>query len=274
MSDICDSFGRAASTYDAYAGVQEIVARRLMDRLAPAFDDAGAGKRILEIGAGTGLLTMHLLEKYPKASFLITDLGPDMLNVCQGKVEVWNADHPVEALRSSHIDFRILDGQDISSGLSSAENQGPFDLIASSMTAHWFRDPIAAFKIWQEHLAPGGEIICAMPGKDNFSLWKNHLKECGLDFGGRDDLPDVLPGQAYQDNITIYYKSFRAFCIMLDKTGAGTPKKGYIQPELVDLFNAARGYQEKNNRTFPGDWDIRYGRLLRNSALSSLEYGG
>jgi SAM-dependent methyltransferase len=276
MRTISTAFGAAASTYDAYAGVQETVARNLMERLAPSFDDAGAGKRILEIGAGTGLLTMQLLEKYPNASFLITDVSQDMLDTCQGKVTVWDSDHPIEALRSSRIEFRILDGQDITSGLAGLQDvgAGPFDLIASSMTAHWFSDPIRSFEIWQKHLSPNGQIIYAIPGKDNFSWWKNHLKGCGLDFGGRVDLPDVLPGQAYQDNITICYKSFRAFCIMLDKTGAGTPKEGYIKPDLADLLNAARGYQEKNNRTFPGDWDIRYGRLFRNSALLSPEYGG
>jgi len=276
MRTISTAFGGAASTYDAHAGVQETVARHLMERLAPSFDGAGAGKRILEIGSGTGLLTMQLLEKYPEASFLITDVSQDMLNVCQEKVAAWDSGHPIEALRPSRMAFRILDGQDITSGLAGLQDvgAGPFDLIASSMTAHWFSDPIRAFEIWQKHLAPGGRIICAMPGKDNFGNWRDFLLNNGLDFGGRDDLPDTLLGQRYQDKMNYDYGDFKGFRDMLKMTGAGTPKRGYSPPDPRRLTQVADQYKSSCGGHFHIMWDIRYLELFPDSSLFSLGYGG
>ena len=39
--------------------------------------------KVLDLGAGTGLFSEHILSKYPKAEFLLSDLAPKMLEVAK-----------------------------------------------------------------------------------------------------------------------------------------------------------------------------------------------
>ena len=83
MSGIFDSaqvrrsFGRAASSYDAHAILQQEVQTRLQERL----DDAGlAPLRIVDVGSGTGRGTEALRKRYPKSQTIALDLALPMLH--------------------------------------------------------------------------------------------------------------------------------------------------------------------------------------------------
>ena len=77
---IREVFDRSARTYDR--------ARR---QLVPCFDDfyealvsqlpfeTGAGPRILDLGAGTGLLSLFVSERFPNADLVLLDASPEML---------------------------------------------------------------------------------------------------------------------------------------------------------------------------------------------------
>lgn len=43
--------------------------------------------KILDIGAGTGLLTKFLLEKYPEAEFTLIDMSEEMLKVAKSRFD-------------------------------------------------------------------------------------------------------------------------------------------------------------------------------------------
>ncbi len=86
MSGIFDTahvrraFGRAASSYDAHAVLQDEVGERLRERL----DDVGlAATRILDVGSGTGRGTAALRKRFPEAQAIALDLALPMLHAAR-----------------------------------------------------------------------------------------------------------------------------------------------------------------------------------------------
>lgn len=91
MSGIFDTaqvrraFGRAASSYDAHATLQDEVRLRLQERL----DDAAlTPARILDVGSGTGRGTASLRKRYPQAQTIALDLAMPMLHAAN-KHRTW-----------------------------------------------------------------------------------------------------------------------------------------------------------------------------------------
>lgn len=83
-------FSRHAKHYDRYADVQADMADTLIDLLSEAgrvgrFD---GGMTILEIGCGTGRLTVELLRRFPGAELTAVDLVPEMIELAQQRVRI------------------------------------------------------------------------------------------------------------------------------------------------------------------------------------------
>lgn len=74
--------------------------------------------KILDLGAGTGLLTRFVLEKYPKANFTLVDIAEDMLKVARKRFENY-----------SNVKFKI---EDYRKGI----NDEKYDFIISAMSIH------------------------------------------------------------------------------------------------------------------------------------------
>ncbi|MGB0132745.1 malonyl-ACP O-methyltransferase BioC [Dokdonella sp.] len=86
MSGIFDTgqvrraFGRAASSYDSHAVLQDEVQQRLQERL----DDLHvAPKTILDVGSGTARGTARLRKRYPHAQTIALDLALPMLRAAR-----------------------------------------------------------------------------------------------------------------------------------------------------------------------------------------------
>lgn len=86
MSGIFDShhvrraFGRAATSYEAHAALQDEVQARLQERL----DDLPfKPQRILDVGSGTARGTAALRKRYPKAQSIALDLALPMLRAAR-----------------------------------------------------------------------------------------------------------------------------------------------------------------------------------------------
>ena len=73
-------FNQVADRYDAYAHVQQSILK-----WAQPFIHSASECHILEMGAGTGLFTEHLLSLQAQ-SILATDASPRMLAQCQ---KIW-----------------------------------------------------------------------------------------------------------------------------------------------------------------------------------------
>ena len=101
--------------------------------------------KILDLGAGTGLLTSYLHNKYPNGDFILLDLSEEMLNIARTRFENVPGFHYVVA------DYL------------KQEFEGHFDIVVSSLSIHHLEHHHKRYlyeKIYQ-HLNPGGVFINA-----------------------------------------------------------------------------------------------------------------
>ncbi|TLU82956.1 MAG: class I SAM-dependent methyltransferase [Chlorobium sp.] len=100
---------------------------------------------VLDLGAGTGLLSMLISERFPRACFTLVDISGDMLMKARERF----------AGQSSRFSFLVKD--------YSAELQGSFDLVVSALSIHHLEDERKAelFRSVYSVLGPEGMFINA-----------------------------------------------------------------------------------------------------------------
>jgi SAM-dependent methyltransferase len=104
---------------------RRVVLRRILDRLPV---DREAPVRILDIGAGYGVLTRELLESFPQSTVALVDLSPRML------------EHARSRLADSSNRLRIVEADFRDAGWTNGVD-GPFQIVASAMAVHNVRYP-------------------------------------------------------------------------------------------------------------------------------------
>jgi SAM-dependent methyltransferase len=128
----------------------EPYARDLAARLAPL-----GVQRVLELAAGTGVLTRHLARVLdPRATLVATDLNPQMIEQARQR----GTDRPV--------DWQVADA------LSLAFEDGSFDLVVCQFGAMFFPDKARAWVEAKRVLRPGGRLV--------FSVW-DRIERNGFD---------------------------------------------------------------------------------------------
>ena len=102
------------------------------------------GEKVLDIGCGTGLLSLKFLEKADCIIYGI-DNSSEMLEIFKEKIKELNL------------------ADKISLGLEDAENidvgDGEFDIIASTVTLHHVKEKYPVIKKIYELLKPGGRLL-------------------------------------------------------------------------------------------------------------------
>jgi len=147
QSDIGAVFGRAAASYDA--------GRR---RLIPCFDEfyaaalelvteaAPPGARILDLGAGTGLLTALVADTRPDCDFTLTDLSEEMMDRARARF----ADRP------DSVHFRAMNHLDL-------DETAAYDVVMSALSIHHLEDDgkRRLYAACARALKPGGRFVNA-----------------------------------------------------------------------------------------------------------------
>jgi tRNA (cmo5U34)-methyltransferase len=145
--DLKSAFDAAAPAYD-----------RLRRQLIPCFDDLygsavemlpfppRSAPRILDLGAGTGLLAERLLARWPRARLVLVDLSEEMLDRARRRF----------AGRERSVEVRA--GDYLGDPLG-----GPFDAVVSALSIHHLPDPAkrALFRRAFSALRPGGWFVDA-----------------------------------------------------------------------------------------------------------------
>ena len=227
-------FARHAGSYERHARLQRAIAGKLADHL-PVLDRP----RVLEIGCGTGFLTRHLLERYPSAHTLVTDIAPEMVAVCRANFS-----------GAANARFEVLDGEAPPDGAR-------FDLIASSMVLQWFDDPAAGLERLRARLAPGGLLLYAASGPGFLAEWSGAIRELG--FTLEDPRTGALPGIFSEERDAIDYGSARALLAELHGTGAARPLGPGKRLTPHRLREAMAAFDKRHRGV--ATWHVIYGRL-------------
>jgi len=233
---IAARFGARVADYDRHAGLQSAVA----ERLAGFLPDDGVSS-VLEVGCGTGLLTRHLLRRYPGARFTVTDIAPGMVSRCRETLGITD---------DSNIRFRVMDGE-------RPDFAGPYDLIALSMTAQWFREPARALDHLSMMLVPNGTLHYATLAPGGFPQWRESLAALGL-ADGFIDMPE-LQGTHHVETLDIDYGSALGFLSALKGIGATAPRSGYKPLSAGAMRRVLRHVQAKHVGRMT--WRIAYGKI-------------
>jgi tRNA (cmo5U34)-methyltransferase len=145
-----EKFNQGASSYDQQ---RKHIIPCLEDLYRITTDLAtvtGSQVEILDLGAGTGLLTSYLHERYPQGHFTLLDLSEEMLEVARARM---NNDS-----LEKDSNFSFIVGNYLKHDFG-----GTFDIVVSSLSIHHLEHQDKEFlyqKIYQ-HLNPGGVFINA-----------------------------------------------------------------------------------------------------------------
>jgi tRNA (cmo5U34)-methyltransferase len=134
----------------------------------------GAAPHILDLGAGTGLLAGHVLDRWPRARLVLLDLSTDML------------DRARERFAGRGVRVEIRAGDYLSEPLG-----GPYDAVVSALSIHHLPDAgkRLLFRRAFAALRPGGRFADAdnvlapspaLAARDR-ALWIARVRESGIE---------------------------------------------------------------------------------------------
>jgi tRNA (cmo5U34)-methyltransferase len=181
----------------------EEMTERLAEYLPP---DAG---RVLELGCGTGNLSLRLAARYPGAAITVVDASPEMVELTRARIA---EAHPDVAARGRFIVARFEE-------LEIAPES--VDLVTSAISLHHVIDKGALFRAVRRMLAPGGTFRFAdqMWGatEANAALnWQRWLDFCRLPGNCTEEEIESLVAHARAHD---HYEPVAAHLRMLEDAG-------------------------------------------------------
>ncbi len=261
-SRVRKSFDRQAVFYDETVDVQKRVVEQLAAQLHETVGSNMPG-RVLDVGAGTGMLIRQIRTLYPGALLVGLDQAAGM-----GSCGIAGSQGRVGVARVTG------DGESLPFADSS------FDLVLSTSTFQWLNSLDMAFLEIGRVLAPGGSFRFALFGGQ--TMWE--LKHCyrkALAETGRleedrshrffsvDEVADALCRAAFGESRihstleTEYYDSVQALLMALRRIGAGNASTGGrrgLQSRKV-MRRMSEIYQEEfgGERRIPVTYEVIWG---------------
>lgn len=168
----------AAAIFDAQAGRYDELRRRLIPPFDAFYTTAvqalalvpGSPLRILDLGAGTGLLSGMVRREHPDAELVLLDGAPAML------------DRARHTLGDTNTTYRVAD-------LREPLPAGRFDAVISALAIHHLQDPDKRDLFARVHdtLQPGGVFVnaeqIAAPNEKLQDYYRQWHREASLELG-------------------------------------------------------------------------------------------
>ena len=149
-----------ARGYEDAAAIQAAVAEGLALRIAGL--TLRPSPRILEIGCGTGFLTLALRRRIAPGPMIASDIAPAMALRARDRLR-----------GEADLSVLVMDGERpcLAPG---------FDLVCSSLAAQWFEDLPGALVRLAGLLAPGGLLAVTTLAEGTFREWRAAHEALGL----------------------------------------------------------------------------------------------
>ena len=187
-------FGSMAESYDslihrAVPRYDEMIAR-LLDYLPPD------PRRVLELGCGTGNLSLRLAKTFPVADLTLVDGSAEMILLVRSRIDESRSD---SSSRISYVEarFEALDLPPRS-----------FDLVVSSISLHHVEDKAALYQRIRALVPAGGRFCFAdqirgEPESNHRLNWERWLDFCReTDHCTPDEIESLLQHAAAHDHYT------------------------------------------------------------------------
>jgi len=142
-----DTLFQNPDQYEKHSTIQRTQADYLLWRLDQFIDNRDLiPSRILDIGCGSGALTVNIVEEYPTANVIGIDESEAQIQ----KAENDHAHPQVEYKMADIVEYQSPD---------------PFDVVLSNSTMHWIQEQDAAYENIYDHLKPGRILAIHQGGK-------------------------------------------------------------------------------------------------------------
>lgn len=260
-------FDRAAQSYDAAAGLQQEVAKRLVERLDYIKINP---QRALDIGCGTGYLTKDLLKRYPKAKTIALDLALSMVQKTKQHGSWLRKPYAI-----------CGDAEQLPLKADSV------NLIVSGLMLQWSNDLNKTFTGFHSVLAPNGLLLFTTFGPDTLKemrqSWVSVDKRPHTSsFTDMHEIGDALLQAGFinpvtdMEVITMTYGSVRQLMRDIKNIGATNTRsernKGLMgKQKLKDFENAYEAFKTEDG-LYPATWEIIYGHAWVGEGLKLDNY--
>lgn len=166
MEHIRNAFNAFATEYDAQREYVIPALQEFYGAAAWAAEPAAQEPVILDIGAGTGLLSAFMLRKFPNASITLLDIAENMLDVARDRFRGRDNIHYIVS------DYRR------------AELGGPYDIVCSALSIHHLEpdDKCRLFGRVYAALSPGGIFVNADQADGETPYFRERYLEYWNDF--------------------------------------------------------------------------------------------
>ena len=166
MEHIRDAFNPIAAQYDAQREHIIPEMKQYYGAAVWAAEAPGPAPAILDIGAGTGLLSAMILQKFPGARMTLMDIAANMLDVAKERFA------GREKIRYVVSDYSVSD------------LGGPYDLVCSALSIHHLspEDKQRLFVRIFAALRPGGMFVNADQAEGETPYFRDRYMEYWNDF--------------------------------------------------------------------------------------------
>ncbi|WP_078500738.1 malonyl-ACP O-methyltransferase BioC [Paenibacillus selenitireducens] len=158
------NFNRYAEQYDHYAVVQRWMGDELLRHIMAA-PMQRPPRRILEVGCGTGAVTLQLLHQYPEAHLTVLDLSDRMIE--ETRKRITPGDQARMTCLARDAESWAKEQEAIMHEAIPMQEKG-YDLIVSNATFQWFNHPAETCQALVKLLEPNGVMAFATFGPQTF----------------------------------------------------------------------------------------------------------
>lgn len=266
---VAKHFDRAAHSYDAAAVLQQEVAARLAERL-PLIKLQP--EQVIDLGAGTGFLSTHLLATYPQAQLWAVDLSECMLGSCRSKLQPsssWLQQLNPFHKKTANLAFVNADAYQLPFADAS------MDMLVSSLMLQWCDDLSLVLAECRRVLKPNGVLFMSTLGPDTLkeirSAWQvvdGAAEAHMLNFVDLHDLGDLMGRVGFSDpvcdveHITLTYATATAALKDLKEIGATNANhsrhKGLMGKQRWQAFLDAYEVQRMADGRIPATFEVVY----------------